>query len=917
MLEVKHLSKVYKPKRGVPVKALDDVSLAFPETGMVFLLGKSGSGKSTLLNLLGGLDSCSSGEIVISGTSSRSFRGSSFDSYRNTLVGFIFQEYNVLEEFTVGANVALALELQGKKATDAEIGAILEKVELSGYGNRRPNELSGGQKQRVAIARALVKNPKIIMADEPTGALDSVTGRQVLDTLKELSREKLVIVVSHDRDFARCYADRIIELADGKVISDEVFFDDREAFEGKGLSYGEEGIRVSAGYRLTEEDRAQINEYLAALEEGKSLLIEGKRRADRRSRATEPTDAPQTFKPLSLIRSRLPLGPAFRIGASALKHKKLRLFYTIFLSCVAFCLFGLSDTFGSYDHLRTCTRSILDSEIGYASFSREERVEVDDDHSYFEMRGRISEEEMKKISEETKLDLRGVYVPYLNQAVLDRVNLEKISKEEGFGFYTTRLSGFAEIDEDSLEKQGLSLLAGRLPDGDKREIAISSYVCETYYFGGYATGSDEFETIRGPEDMVGKTLTVNGVEYTVTGVVSSGFDHERYRGLSKALSSEDTAEMILAFALRQELDSIQSYSLAMTALVGEGGLERVIAADTPFRPAENGNVSLFWETGAGYVELLGTLSHVRDRRILWLDGERDALAEGEVLLTPEFILNYFPEQIKRPDGIYDGGYPDLSVLSETELRDILQKINELPLKLEVYTWGRNTEGRQDGIPARAVGIVLPAKGATLGNALVAADSVVKELIPDHEGLYSFVVGAMPEDWDGVERLVAFSEREDDVIYPLQNSVTFELSAIHEILTVLSTVFFWIGVSFALFASLMLANFIGTSIVYKKQQIGILRAIGARSGDVFRIFFSESFCIAMINFLLSATGTFVLVLAINGFIRSETGLLVTILSFGIRQVLLLFGVSLLAAAVASFLPVKRIASKKPIDAIRGR
>ena len=135
-------------------------------------------------------------------------------------MGFIFQEYNILDEFTVGANIGLALELQGKRADDGEINRILHEVDLDGYGSRRPNELSGGQKQRVAIARALVKNPEIIMADEPTGALDSNTGKQVFDTLKRLSCDKLVIIVSHDRDFSEKYADRIIELADGHVISD-------------------------------------------------------------------------------------------------------------------------------------------------------------------------------------------------------------------------------------------------------------------------------------------------------------------------------------------------------------------------------------------------------------------------------------------------------------------------------------------------------------------------------------------------------------------------------------------------------------------------------------------------------------------------------------------------------------------------
>ena len=220
MLSVKNLVKVYKTKGGTEVRALDDVSVEFPETGMVFLLGRSGSGKSTLLNVAGGLDKPDSGEVIVKGKSSKDFSASDFDSYRNTFVGFVFQEYNILNEFNIEQNIALALQLQGKKNDKEAVNALLEQVDLADMGKRKPNTLSGGQKQRVAIARALIKEPEIIMADEPTGALDSNTGKQVLDTLKKLSATKLVIIVSHDREFAEQYGDRIIELKDGKILSD-------------------------------------------------------------------------------------------------------------------------------------------------------------------------------------------------------------------------------------------------------------------------------------------------------------------------------------------------------------------------------------------------------------------------------------------------------------------------------------------------------------------------------------------------------------------------------------------------------------------------------------------------------------------------------------------------------------------------
>jgi putative ABC transport system permease protein len=202
MIQLIDVSKTYRVKKGPEVKALDHVNLTFGEKGLVFILGKSGAGKSTLLNVVGGLDRIDSGDIVIMGKSSKDFSQAEFDSYRNTYLGFIFQEYNILPDFTIGQNIALALQLQGQKGTNEEVDAILDQVDLHGLRDRKPNELSGGQKQRVAIARALIKKPQIIMADEPTGALDSKTGQDIFNTLKKLAETHLVICVSHDRDFA-------------------------------------------------------------------------------------------------------------------------------------------------------------------------------------------------------------------------------------------------------------------------------------------------------------------------------------------------------------------------------------------------------------------------------------------------------------------------------------------------------------------------------------------------------------------------------------------------------------------------------------------------------------------------------------------------------------------------------------------
>jgi len=218
MLQLKKVNKFYNTKNQKN-HILKDISLNFKNHGLVFILGKSGSGKSTLLNIIGGLDNADSGEIIFLNKNINKFSNEEMDSYRNNYVGFIFQEFNLIEDYTVYQNIILALNLQDKKFDETEIDNLLEKLEIKDFKNRKIDELSGGERQRVAIARALVKRPKMILADEPTGNLDSKTGKEVMDLLKKISQDTLVIVVTHDIEFAKNYGDNIIEIKDGQILN--------------------------------------------------------------------------------------------------------------------------------------------------------------------------------------------------------------------------------------------------------------------------------------------------------------------------------------------------------------------------------------------------------------------------------------------------------------------------------------------------------------------------------------------------------------------------------------------------------------------------------------------------------------------------------------------------------------------------
>lgn len=221
MLKLTNISKIYSTADSL-VKALDDVSICFNKNEFVSILGPSGCGKTTLLNIIGGLDRYTKGDLTIDGISTKNYNDRDWDTYRNSSIGFVFQSYNLIPHQTVLENVELALTLSGiskaervKRAKDA-----LDSVGLLGQCNKKPNQLSGGQMQRVAIARALVNDPKIVLADEPTGALDSSTSIAVMDLLKNVAKDRLVIMVTHNAELAQKYSTRIINLLDGKVIGD-------------------------------------------------------------------------------------------------------------------------------------------------------------------------------------------------------------------------------------------------------------------------------------------------------------------------------------------------------------------------------------------------------------------------------------------------------------------------------------------------------------------------------------------------------------------------------------------------------------------------------------------------------------------------------------------------------------------------
>lgn len=272
MLELKNLVKIYQ-SGGESHTALDHINLTFGDQEFVSILGASGSGKTTLLNVIGGLDSYDQGDLVVDGTSTQNFTDRDWDSYRNGTIGFVFQSYNLISHLSILENVQMALSISGvsSKESQARARQALVEVGLEQHVDKKPSQLSGGQMQRVAIARALVTNPKIILADEPTGALDSKTSVQIMELIKKISRDKLVIMVTHNPELAEQYSDRIIRVADGEIVEDTAPYHEKADEQAAGyeapktaMSFGQ---AVSSSFKnlLTKKTRTILTTFAASI----------------------------------------------------------------------------------------------------------------------------------------------------------------------------------------------------------------------------------------------------------------------------------------------------------------------------------------------------------------------------------------------------------------------------------------------------------------------------------------------------------------------------------------------------------------------------------------------------------------------------------------------------------------------------
>ncbi len=789
MLELKNLSKSYKHGKDY-ITVLKDINIKLNDSGFVSILGKSGSGKSSLLNIIGGLDRYDDGEIILNGKSTKDFTQNDWDSYRNTYIGFIFQEFYMIDRMTVGENIALALELQGLKKEEIKmkVRSILIDVELSGYENRKISEISGGEKQRVAIARALVKNPKVILADEPTGNLDSATSKGILEILKKLSKERLIIMVTHDTEFANAYGERIIELKDGKIIKDE---------------------------NKTVLDNKLDNEF-------------------------------------HINKSKLPFSAGFKFAINSLFTKKIRLILMLFLFA--------------------CSLMFVTVALTYAFFNVDEASILT-----FEKAG-VKEIPLLKSNNFNNLNdilpftdsdinyLKSTYQSITFVKSIQQSNLLHFNFEPKFQYDSTSFNKATIINEQN--EKYYPLLYGTYPS-NTGDIMITDYMADLII------KYNLFDEVQTEQDLIGFQIqqTQNTPVLTITGIVKT--DYKQY--YNKLLNNPHSAPSI-GFTVNEDEIYRQLFMSQITFNSDFNQISTLLVKDNKANTLSNFDIHDYSQQYND--QLIGRLPS----------------GDNEIVITATQMWTFIDPSINP------------FKLSESDMEKYLD--STITLNLSEYGLGKE-QFKLTGI--------LNDTSSQLDFSLMFNQSRYNYFSYNYPGkvgdygnkmmLTAFLGSNKAENTAFIKNLPDNIRHDTFYSSELYSEQEVQQSSIHIIL--------YLAAALTGFTIIMIFTFMTTTIAAKQKEIGILKALGARGKDLFKIFSIETVLIVIISNLISGILTAFAINMQNTQIKENFNLNINIniLYLNYISIFAVLGLSIVIISVSTLAPILKITLMKPIQAIR--
>ncbi len=868
MLELKNITKDYVSGDST-VQALKGIRIEFRKSEFVSILGQSGCGKTTLLNIIGGLDRYTSGDLIINGKSTKKFKDKDWDAYRNYSVGFVFQNYNLIPHQTILSNVELALTISGVSREERKERAIkaLGAVGLKEQIHKKPNQLSGGQMQRVAIARALVNNPDIILADEPTGALDTKTSVQIMEILKEISKDKLIVMVTHNPELAEKYSTRIVKILDG------VITDDSKPF--------------------TEEDRK--NEKDAKAKDG---------------------------------RTSMKFFTALRLSLNNLMTKKGRTLLTSFAGSIGIIGIALilsisngvqnyinrveEDTLSSYpvtiDESTVDISSMMEGFMGEA----EENAETHEDGKIYSrdiMNDMISTLSSKVSS--NNLEALKNYIENENSAIKDNASAIKYN-------YNLNINLYKEDTSNGVVRVNPSTVMNALGMEEMLDARENSSVSSM--FGSSMTSMsntdvweemlDNEELLHSQYDLVAGNWPKNYNEVVL--IVNENNEISDYTLYALGLKDQkELEERWNKVQNGEEVEESESTSYTYEELLN---LSFKLVLNSDYYEKENGLWVDKSEDEAYMKELLNNCENMNVVGIIKQNEQSVATGmSGGIGYTKdlkEYVINktneaeIVKEQKNNPDiNVFTGlAFPDedsktfdYSQLSD-EQRAQLAMLSTEELAEIMETYSNNANASYDG-NLELLGAVDLNKPSSIH--IYPKDFDAKDVITQEIDNYN----QKQRDEGKEENVINYT----DMIGIMMSSVSQIIDTISYVLIA------FVAISLVV-SSIMIGIITYISVLERTKEIGILRAIGASKKDISRVFNAETFIVGLIAGLLGIGVTILLNIPITKIIYAVTGVSVTV-SLPVVGGIILVLISMILTIIAGLIPAKMASKKDPVEALR--
>ncbi len=916
MLKLTNVTKVFE-MGDYSVRALRGVTLAFRPSEFVSVIGASGCGKSTLLNIIGGLDRYTTGDLVIGNTSTKDFKSEQWDAYRNATIGFVFQNYNLIPHLTVLENVELALSLSGVDKAERRKMAIaaLERVGMGDELKKKPSQISGGQMQRVAIARALVNNPKIVLADEPTGALDSKLSVQVMELLKEVAKDRLVIMVTHNNELADTYSTRIVKLRDGLVESDTNPYEWDPETDTEGLTAVDTAIPSSDG--------ATVKETKTAKSSSKIMNALGIKQRGQKS----------PFKATSMKAT-----TAFGLSLKNLLTKKRRTFLTSFAGSVGIISLALvlAMSNGFNVMLETMQSNILATvPIGIYEFSIDYSIFTDMIENLTVSSGTTMnhpDEDIIYFDDDSSMSLSGAGVTPLIKVFLDRsedsigknsitteyveyLNKMKSDHPEWLNsinyFYSTKMNILAEsVDETG---QLIYLDVSPIPQvTDAFSIAgqvLGSNGQEPLNWfqlaGDQAFVENSYECIGGryPQNANEIILVINGENKIHPSALGSfGFDvYKRDEG-GNAIKKGDS-KGTYEYKDSITFDDILGYQLKLaynnTYYMQDGD---------SFSP-KNEEIKSLYGSSALTVD-----------SDLWAEAEETLEVVGIYRLkdgASGFVGNalcYTPELAEK-------------VLNNARTSDVTVAQNALlaadPATDVCVVNGDSFFGKDLGEDAdNLMDLLMASMANEIGNVNggMVRSSKLRALAVDGYDVPAFIT-IYPSDFEGKTEITAYLDAWntaksdagiDEEVQYFDISEMF-IGNMRMIVDLMTTVLIAVASISLIVSCIMIAIITGNSVVERTREIGILRSLGARKKDISRVFDAETAIIGFVSGVLGIVIAYLLIPPINMLLGSTMGM--GLLNLNPLHALLLVVLSLALTVISGLVPSQAAARKNVVDALR--